>query len=170
MNLSNVVVYSHLNCCFDLYHLCQQLKNTSYKPSVFKGLTIRHKLIGGTCFCFSSGKIVSNGYKNVLEAKESLRKYSRLIQKFYPSLHVSVIKVATISAHTKLSKILKLHVFSSSLKGSLYEPELFPAVRYKQGKINYSFFHSGKVVITGIKSIVQINNIVKPFILSITNK
>ena len=40
-----------------------------------------------------------------------------------------------------------------------YEPELFPALMFKRNGIHFSCFRTGKVIITGIRNIMELENI-----------
>ena len=39
-----------------------------------------------------------------------------------------------------------------------YEPELFPAIYFRKGKEVTAVFHSGKIIMTAIKSEIRVND------------
>ena len=49
----------------------------------------------------------------------------------------------------------------------LYEHELFPAVNFKIKGINFCCFHTGKVIITGIRRPSQIDGVVYPTLVEL---
>ena len=49
----------------------------------------------------------------------------------------------------------------------LYEPEIFPALNFKIEGVNFCCFHTGKVVITGIKTTTQIHDAVYPTLIEL---
>ena len=52
-------------------------------------------------------------------------------------------------------------------KTVVYEPELFPTLNFKRDVVNFCRYHTGKVVITGIKCISQIDNVVLPTLIEL---
>ena len=43
--------------------------------------------------------------------------------------------------------------------GRSYEPELFPAVMFRKDCVHFTCFHTGSVLMTGIKSDRQLNDV-----------
>jgi transcription initiation factor TFIID TATA-box-binding protein len=74
-----------------------------------------------------------------------------------------IIKTLEIEANIRnivvlyKTKVSDLEYLSETL-GGIYEPEQFPAIIYKPDEIDvtYLIFNSGKIIISGIKSIKQI--------------
>ena len=69
------------------------------------------------------------------------------------------VKIITASSSHTLSGALDLYRLARG-RTLLYEPELFSAVNFKMKGINFCCFHTGKVVITGIRGPSQIDGVV----------
>ena len=65
-------------------------------------------------------------------------------------MHVTRLKRLTVSAYHKLSSPLRLEQIAKEWSLS-YTPEIFPTLVFKKGVITFSCFHSGAIIITGIK-------------------
>jgi hypothetical protein len=71
-----------------------------------------------------------------------------------PMKEVEILGIASITVVVKLSDIVNLQKLSRILENDcMYEPELFPALRYiKYNPMCVNIFASGKVVILGLKT------------------
>ena len=80
-NLQNenyyVSVKSHLGCTLNLGEL---IPNAVYEPSKFSALTLQHRKCASKCLVFISGYLSCNA-KTSKEARKSIRRYARMIQK-----------------------------------------------------------------------------------------
>jgi TATA-box binding protein (TBP) (component of TFIID and TFIIIB) len=156
IRLTNVVVRSSLNCSVNLTLLVNSIANAVYNTKKYSGMVWRHRHIKSTCFVFHTGKLMCMGNNSVKGAKKDLRKYARIINKFGYNVCLSCIKVMTKSAVATLTGKLNLEEASKLLSGS-YEPEIFIAMLIRRGTTNFTCFRSGKVIITGVK---KLNNLV----------
>ncbi|XP_053213689.1 uncharacterized protein LOC128397438 [Panonychus citri] len=97
---------------------------------------------------FGSGKIIATGFKTIRDA-------GTFINNIYPEAIFE--KISGSCAVIKFDKIIKAsEIFKSDLKVS-YEPELFPAIMWKENGTAFNYFHKGSLVITGAKSYSQLN-------------
>ena len=112
MQLTNVVVQANLGCAFDLRDITLKLNNARFNPRSFSALIWQHRKIGGNCLLFSNGKINCNGKcSSLLEGRQRLRRYARIIQKLGYKVELRNVKVITASAVHKLSgKINPTHL------------------------------------------------------------
>jgi TATA-box binding protein (TBP) (component of TFIID and TFIIIB) len=92
------------------------------------------------------------GNNSLNAAKKDLRKYARLINKKGYNVSLGCIHVVTKSAVATLSGKLNMHEAATVLRGR-YDPEIFMAVMLRQGCTNFTCFHSGKVIMTGVKKL-----------------
>ena len=167
MKITNVVYSAHLGCSMDLAGLCQRLWNCRYDPRTFPGLIWQHRLIGGNCLVFASGAINCNGKAvSFEEGRQRLQKYARKLQNLGCPVRLRDIKILTVSASHALSTGLDLNSLAQD-RIVLYEPELFPALNFKMGGINFCCFHTGKVVITGIRTMAQIDDVIYPTLIEL---
>ena len=94
---------------------------------------------------YGNGKIIHHG------SKGQMRKYIRLIQQMGFKVSLKNIMLVTMSAVSHL----KTPNFKNLVQtfGATYEPELFNGCIVKHNNMSFTIYGSGKVIITGIKSI-----------------
>ena len=133
----------------------------------FPGLIWQHRTIGGNCLVFANGVVNCNGKAaSFQEGRQRLRRYARQLQNLGCSVRLRDVKIITASASHTLSLGLDLNTLAKE-RSLLYEPELFPALNFKMEGVNFCCFHTGKVVITGIKTIAQIENVIYPTLIEL---
>ena len=119
--------------------------------------------------------MVCTGSKNINECLLACRKYTRLLQKAGIRVCFHKFRIQNIVASASVGHPLKLYELSMEHGANVsYEPELFPGLvlRIMKPKVVFLLFRSGKVVITGAKTMHEINNtynkvyhhIIMPFI------
>jgi TATA-box binding protein (TBP) (component of TFIID and TFIIIB) len=70
------------------------------------------------------------------------------------------LSASILSLASRGRRIIDVKKVTSSLANYIYEPDNFPGIIYKHnGRISCLIFASGKVVIAGVKSEDQLNNI-----------
>ena len=167
MRITNVVYSAQLCCPIDLMELCQPLCNARYDPKSFPGLIWQHKSIRGNCLVFSNGVINCNGgVVSLGEGRQRLRRYARRLQKLGYPVRLENVKMLTASACHTLSDGLDMKTLAAK-RNAVYEPELFPALNFKVEDVNFCCFHTGKVVITGLKFTRQIDNVILPALIEL---
>lgn len=149
MHITNVVVQGDLGSPIDLRELTYILANARYDPRTFSALIWQHKKIRGNCLLFSNGKINCNGKcSSLLDGRQRLRRYARIIQKLGYKVELRNVKVITASAAHQLNGRIDPRQLPPHFS---YEPELFPAVMFRREGFHYICHLSGKMIITGIK-------------------
>ncbi|MET0103901.1 MAG: hypothetical protein ABW072_02025 [Sedimenticola sp.] len=167
MYLTNVVCSGNVCCSIDLREMCYRLVNTRYHPTLFPGLIWQHRTIGGNCLLFSNGKIQCQGKATSLrEGLIRLRRYARVLQTLGLPVRLTEAKVMTASAFHILSTSLDLESFVKE-RQLVYEPELFPTATFRVEGVTFSCFRNGKIVITGIRTLSDINRIVNPTLVEL---
>ena len=165
--INNVVCKAHLNCPIDLRTLTLKTAYITYDPSRYSGAQWKHPKIGGHCMVFSTGKIMVNGkVSSISEAKRRLRRYARLIQRLGWTVTLSTIETVTVSASFKTEGPLDLNRVVRYYGGQ-YEPELFPAAMFKKESVHFTCFHSGSVLMTGIKRNKQLYSTCMPVLIEL---
>ena len=165
--ITNVVCVANVNCIIDLRTLVRKTANIIYDPSKYSGAQWKHPKIGGHCMVFHTGKLTVNGkVNNVREAKLRLRRYVRLIQRFGWKVTLTKIEVVTISASFKVEGPLDLRNVVRYY-GGRYEPELFPAAMFHKDTVHFTCFHTGSVLMTGIKNTKQLRDICIPVLIEL---
>jgi transcription initiation factor TFIID TATA-box-binding protein len=115
----------------------------------------------GRVSVFLSGKMISTGAKGVSISILQLHNALELLvsNKLAKMIELEC-KVQNIVATLDLQRTLDVKKVTGSLANYIYEPDNFPGIIYKHdGKISCLIFASGKVVIAGIKSEDQLENI-----------
>lgn len=154
-------------CQIDLKALCYRLTNVRYHPKRFPGLIWQHRKIGGNCILFSNGVINCNGSAYTLrEGKERLRRYARRLQKLGYLVYLTNIKLITASAYHTINNPINLQLLATG-RVSDYEPEIFNSVFFKNDDVTFCCFSTGKVIITGVKSSKQIENVIYPTLIEL---
>ncbi|XP_053214136.1 uncharacterized protein LOC128397435 [Panonychus citri] len=96
---------------------------------------------------FGSGKIIATGFKSQLETEN-------FVTGIYPEIEFK--RVINITASKKISPPLKVaQIFKSDLIVT-YEPELFPALNWKENGVCFIYYPKGSLILTGAKSIDQL--------------
>ena len=150
--ITNVVVQTDLSTCIDLALLARNATNIVYDPRVFSAARWKHRKIGGCCLVFGNGKLNCNGNRSIEQARKRIRQYARLLQKHGK---IAKIDVITMTAVYETSSGLSVNKLCDML-GATYEPDVHNAAMLKRGKVHYNCFHTGKVVITGIRNIAVV--------------
>ena len=165
--VTNVVCVTQLRCDVDLQRLATRSRDVEYNPRKHNCLIWKHKKIGGCCMVSRHGKLMCNGKAtSIIEARRRVRQYARLIQKAGYPIQLSRIRVITLSAIHTLSRPCNLRQLAKDLN-AFYEPELFPALMFKREGVHFTCFSTGKVIVTGIKKITQLNDVVWPVIIEL---
>ena len=146
--------------------LCQGLWNCRYDPKTFPGLVWHHRVIGGNCLVFANGIINCNGKASSFAEGRMSTWICQTASKYGCSVGLKDVKIIMASASQTFSGALDLYRLARD-RTLLYEPELFPAVNYKMKGINFCCFHTGKVVITGIRRPSQIHDVVYPALIEL---
>ena len=168
MYITNTVFSANVGCAIDLRKLCYRLVNVRYDPSRFPGLIWQHKDIGGNCLIFSNGVINCNGKAvSPKEGRLRLRRYARRLQRLGYPVDLKDVKWITLSATHTLSYAIDIQKLATERSSVVYEPELFPAANFKVEGVNFCCFTSGKVVITGVTSTEQLDDIVYPTLIEL---
>lgn len=167
MRITNVVYSANLRCPIDLWQLHNRLGDANYNPKRFSGLVWRHGSIRGCCLLFRNGKIICNGAAaNFNDGEIRLRRYARQLRRLGYEIRLSDVKLITTSACHTLSGSIDWLTFCRE-SGSSYEPEIFPAVMFKKERIHFSCHLNGKLIITGIKSTEDLEDIVYPTLIEL---
>jgi transcription initiation factor TFIID TATA-box-binding protein len=122
---------------------------------------IKDKRMQGRVSVFLSGKMISTGAKGVsISILQLHHALELLVSNKLAKMIELECKVQNIVATLDLQRTLDVKIVTGSLANYIYEPDNFPGIIYKHdGKISCLIFASGKVVIAGIKSEDQLENI-----------
>jgi TATA-box binding protein (TBP) (component of TFIID and TFIIIB) len=158
LQVTNVVVKAQLNCNINLLHVVKHVASATYNPFKYSGLIWKHRKIKSKCFLFHTGIILCMGNNKVYRSKKDVRKYARLVSKLGYKVNMHSIKIVTKSAVATLSGRLNMSESCKFLKG-FYDPELFNAIMVKKKYAHFTCFLSGKIIMTGVKSLKKVFNL-----------
>lgn len=169
MKITHKIFRTDLKCPLDLRDITNRIGNAIYTVKPFKMVQWRHRKIGGTCLLYHSGKVIYHG-----DDERRLRKYCRIIQKMGYPIRFKKIHLVTMCGVYDSKKTLDYPSLVRRMKsiygpgGVSFEPELYHAPMVKIGKISFTAYKNGKIIIAGIKSDEQIYDVVLPTLLEMT--
>ncbi|MBW6451723.1 MAG: TATA-box-binding protein [DPANN group archaeon] len=159
INIRNVVVSCDTHTKFALETLASELSEAEYSPESFPGLVYRVKEPKASNLIFSTGKIICSGTRS----KEDAKKAIEIALQNFRDIGVDVsdrldMEIVNIVASGNLKSHLELNTIVFKLSDCEYEPEQFPGVVHRifDPKVVFLIFSSGKIVITGARSIEQV--------------
>ena len=130
------------------------------------------KLDDATCVIFHSGKINCLGAKSFDQSVSILKKLQIKLRDDLncPHLAISHIRLTNIVAHYNLIpspldlEVLYNYWKNKGAKGQvLFEPELYPALKVALLKGTLLVYHSGKVLLTGVKDVNHLTDLQEEF-------
>lgn len=166
--ITNIVMKTQLfsNNLIDLKALAKDLCSVVYCPARFSGLVWKNRTIGGCCLVFNSGMLIINGFAVLEKARKAARQYARLLQRKLKTGVLRPMHIVTMTLLADVKQALNLPLLRNVLSAE-YETELFNALTFRRAKIHFSVFQTGKIVVTGVKSMKLIDTEVIPALLEI---
>jgi transcription initiation factor TFIID TATA-box-binding protein len=162
VTVSNLVGTLDLNRGFDLAALASDLSNADYHPERYHSIIYSPNLEGSvTMLLPSSGRMSITGATSKEDLIEAAQHFIHALQELGVHLTVSSsdILIQNIVANYDFRREFDLAAIAVALglENTEYEPEQFPGVIYR-AKQNSTIllFRTGKCVITGSKSYVQV--------------
>ncbi len=158
-NIENMVSAITVDQKIDLKKFSRTVKGLEYNPESFPGAVFRVKEPKLAMLIFSSGKIICTGARSKKDIEIAVE---RLKEKFREG-KIRVrgkpkVEVQNIVASAKLDFKVNLDVLAIEAENTEYEPEQFPGLvfRLDEPKTVMLIFRSGKMIITGAKSIKDV--------------
>lgn len=168
IKVENVVASAILNVELDLEIIAGALDNVQYEPKQFPGVVYKMDEPKAALLIFSTGKIICTGARSISEAEQAVQRIVEKINDIGVSIpRKPVVDVQNLVASAKLPVELNLTAMAISMHNVEYEPEQFPGLVYRMAdpKVVFLLFASGKIVITGARSIEDaeraVDNLVK---------
>ncbi len=166
VKIQNIVAFTDLGKKVSLEKILQKLENTEYQPEQFPGLIYRMQSPRASALVFSQGKIVCTGTKSMTDLKEAmkaivanLRKVGFRLPREYKTTVENIVASSGIKADLNLDQI------AFQLENAEYEPEQFPGLVYRiqQPRVAFLLFKSGRIIITGGRTIDEIHEALSIF-------
>lgn len=159
--LNNIVSTVDLDCDLDLIKLTLHARNAEYNPRRFSAVIIRLSEPKSTGLVFRSGKLVCTGARNIEASRLAARKLALIIQKIGYAVKFIDFKVQNIVATSDVRFPIDLEQIAlTHVRFCTYEPEIFPGLVYRmlEPKVSLLVFVTGKVVLTGAKTLEDLNS------------
>lgn len=157
--IENVVATVNLGVELNLEELAEKLPAAEYNPEQFPGLILRHQRPKISALIFRTGKMVCTGAKSEEELKRAVKALVRLLNEYGIEIkHPPEIQIQNIVASGNLKAEVDIERAALMLEHSMYEPEQFPGLIYRMSdpKVVLLIFSSGKIVCTGAKKEMQV--------------
>jgi len=135
------------------------LPGTIYDQEIYGGRSAYTKTteMHGKVTIFPSGKLISVGTRSPEEAQRDLEATVKTLEGSGLIKHVDVqARIRNIVVLLQVN-VTSLEELAEAI-GAIYEPDQFPAAIYKPDDLDVSYliFNSGKIIISGIKSVDDI--------------
>ncbi len=166
-SLQNFVVKSRLPTKedLDLSLLVNKLDNTQYDSNRFPGLFLRLKNPKCVFIIFRNGKLILTGLKssdNIELVLETLLLKLEKIEEIKLLKDQIKSEIVNIVVTANLFREINLDAAAIKLLNAIYEPEVFPGLIYRSYspvKCVFLIFSTGKIVLTGVRDEVVIENL-----------
>jgi transcription initiation factor TFIID TATA-box-binding protein len=160
VKIQNIVAFTDLGTKISLEKVLQKLENTEYQPEQFPGLIYRMQSPRASALVFSQGKIVCTGTKSMQALKEAMQQIVKNLRSVgfrLPQKYTTTVE--NIVASSAIDADLNLDEIAFQLENSEYEPEQFPGLVYRisQPRVAFLLFKSGRIIITGGRTIMEIH-------------
>ena len=155
-NFNYFVTSADLGVRLDLKQIALRCRNTEFNPRRFAAVIMRLREPRATALVFASGKLVITGTKSAHNSSLATKKIAYILERvgFQPADFINfkvqnIVGTVDVGFPIRLEGVAFAHPTFSS-----YEPELFPGLIYRlvQPRVVLLIFVSGKVVITGAKT------------------
>jgi len=149
----------------DLAALSRLLPFSFYDKNKFAAITIRLRSPDCTALLFSSGKVVVTGARDFYECLLTSLHISQILRNSFPSQSFELVNcdIQNIVAHVEIpvgEGVLDLQSLYSKLElNCMYQKTMFPGLIYRpeDSPVVLLCFYSGKVVITGGKTVRDVH-------------
>ena len=161
LKIENIVASGVISDSIDLVELAEKVKGCELNKKRFPGAVYRINNPKIACLIFSTGKIVLTGIRNEKALKDGLAIVMKSLKKAGIATHkVPEVAITNMVCSYDIGKQINLNkvVVMLNVENIEYEPEQFPGLVYriKDPKIVALLFSSGKIILTGGKTIEDI--------------
>jgi len=163
LKIENIVASGSITDSIDLEMLATKMQNYELNKKRFPGAVLRLQNPKITVLTFSSGKVVMTGARS---HDDFARGLVNLVQKMSEAgvtcYDTPNVKVTNMVCSYDIGKYINLNkvVITFNMENIEYEPEQFPGLVYRIPNSNVValLFSSGKIILTGGKTIDQIED------------
>ncbi|HOT03380.1 MAG TPA: TATA-box-binding protein [Methanolinea sp.] len=161
LKIENIVASGAIADAIDLAEVSRKIEHCELNQKRFPGAVFRMENPKIASLIFSSGKVVLTGIRDQDSLKQGLSLIISAMKaagvETYPEPRVGITNIVCsydIGKNINLNKV----VITLNLENIEYEPEQFPGLVYriKDPKIVALLFSSGKIILTGGKTLDEI--------------
>ncbi|ACL17397.1 TATA-box-binding protein [Methanosphaerula palustris] len=161
LKIENIVASGVIADSIDLVEVSKKIASCELNTKRFPGAVFRIEKPKIASLIFSSGKVVLTGIRNDQALVDGLKIImASLKEAGVDTYDVPRVAVTNIVCSYDIGKYINLNkvVITLNLENIEYEPEQFPGLVYriKEPKIVALLFSSGKIILTGGKTIEDI--------------
>ena len=168
--IQNLVVTANLNCELNMEYLNFSLPNFNYTKEKFNGGVLKLQDPKCTFLLFRTGKIVCLACKSMDIVYSSMERLVTLLPEF--EVFVTNLVIVNVVGSADFGRRVRINDLARDLTDTIYEPEIYPAAIMKKNDSKLLIFHTGKIIITGCKSIqhsFQLFDFIKAIIFEYLN-
>jgi transcription initiation factor TFIID TATA-box-binding protein len=154
----------------DPHELMNRSPKCIYEPDQFPAMFYRFTEPKITFAIFSSGKVMGYGGRSI---NEVLRCFESLVRVVKPLLSnpetIEAPEICMLVSAGRIAETLDIARIAREVRGVIYEPEQFPGlIWHRPNRVVVLLFNSGKVVITGAKSELQMNQLFEDIVQTVS--
>ena len=161
LKIENIVASGVIADSIDLVELAEKVKGCELNKKRFPGAVYRINNPKVACLIFSTGKIVLTGIRNMKALTDGLAIVMKSLKKAgIATLKVPEVAITNMVCSYNIGTRINLNkvVVMLNVENIEYESEQFPGLVYriKDPKIVALLFSSGKIILTGGKTLEDI--------------
>lgn len=163
LTVSNIVATLDLGTDIDLYHISNELSNTTFEPEMMSPLVMElNEGVEATALLYSTGRVTILGSNNKEDLKSSLEILIQDLESIGYQIEGQSREAIVRNIHSvgDLEKEIDLEELSIhlGLENIEYDPSNFPGLIYRPQGNTVTIFRSGKLIIVGAESYLDIIN------------
>jgi len=165
MKVVNLVALVKLSHPLDLEKLSAKLKKTEFPPSGAKWLKMRLEPENYYIAFYKSGKFLITGTKSIEEASNIAERVVATLKENGVLIEIENIEIQNIVILDYINLKISLEKITAYLidENISYEPEQFPGLIFKDERASFLLFRSGKMILTGVKTLDDAKKHLKTF-------
>ena len=159
IKIENIVGKTRLGVKINLREIVKKIPQIEYNPESFPAATLKFENPKASILIFSTGSMVCAGAKSFEEVKHAFHRIKqKLRENGYKDIFDGETEISNMVASASIGEKINLDKIALTAVNCEYAPEQFPALVYRPDKMNtvILIFNSGKMVVTGAKTMKQL--------------
>ncbi len=165
MKIVNIVATVILREPLDLHWVHQHLPGSKFPKSGAPWLQYRIKPENYYTTFYKSGKFLITGITSPVEINPLANRIIGILKDHDVIVEIAAIKIHNYVVIDSIGHEIQFDKLITALRNDNieYEPEQFPGMIIREGEYTFLVFSSGKIILTGIKDIDDIEPILEKF-------